>query len=167
MGDDRFRACRPGDPGARLASKRHPAGIGTFAAYLLAWIGSYHGLFALRESVELSEAWREAAPWLPVAAPACVLVGLAAALSHKSGLLGDVCLALPIAWSLPEVVDGFKMGLPYGAALATLIVALSVLPFVGVGRRDARMVTVLVASAAVLGGLALASFSVVLSQVHS
>jgi hypothetical protein len=67
-------------------------GVKTIAAYLLAWLLSYHGLFAVRESIGVFAAWREALPWLVIAGPMSVFLGLAAARSHKPGTLGDVCL---------------------------------------------------------------------------
>lgn len=136
------------------------------AAYLLAWLLSYHGLFALRESVGLFAGWREALPWLVLAAPVCPVLGFVAALSHKSGILGDVCLALPIAWSLPEVIDSLAQGRSYSAIVGVPTVALALLPLVTVGRHDVSLVTVVFASA-MLGWMALAFGPIVLSQVHS
>jgi len=146
-------------------------GAETMAAYLLAWLLSYHGLFALRESVGLFAGWREALPWLVLAPPVCPVLGFVAALSHKSGILGDVCLALPIAWSLPEVIDSLAQGRSYSAIvdIPTVdipTVALALLPLVTVGRHDVSLVTVVFASA-MLGWMALAFGPIVLSQVHS
>jgi hypothetical protein len=141
-------------------------GVETMAAYVLAWLLSYHVLFALRESVELSAAWREALPWLVFVGPVCLVLGVVAALSHKSGILGDVCLALPIAWSLPEVIDSSKQGWSYGAVVAIPVAALAVFPLVAAGRRDVSVVTVVFASV-MLGGVASALVPIVLSQVHS
>jgi hypothetical protein len=153
----------------RSGSLRNASVLGaeTMAAYLLAWLLSYHGLFALRESVGLFAGWREALPWLVVAGPVCLVLGCVAALSHKSGILGDVCLALPIAWSLPEVIiDGLKRGWSYSATVAIPIAALAVFPLVTADRRDVSLVTVVLASV-MLGGVALALVPIVLSQVHS
>jgi hypothetical protein len=141
-------------------------GAGTMGAYLLAWLISYHGLFALRESVGLFAAWREALPWLVAVGPVCLVLGLVAALSHKGGILGDVCLALPIAWSLPEVIESLEQGWSNSATVAIPIAALAVLPLVTVGRRDVSPVRVVFASV-MLGGVALAFVPIVLSQIHS
>ncbi len=152
----------------RSRSLRNASVLGTetMAAYVFAWLLSYHGLFAVRESVGFFAAWREALPWLVTAGPVCLVLGFVAALSHKSGILGDVCLALPIAWSLPEVIDSLKGGWSYSAIVALLIAALAVLPLVTIGRRDVSLVTVVFGSA-MLGGVALALLPIVLSQVHS
>jgi hypothetical protein len=141
-------------------------GAETMGAYLLAWLLSYHGLFAVRESVGLFAGWREAFPWLVVAVPACSVLGFAAALTHRSGILGDVCLALPITWSLPEVIGSLKQGWSYSLTIAIPIAALAVLPLVTAGRRDVSVVTVVFASV-MLGGVAFALAPIVLSQVHS
>ena len=47
---------------ARTPRKAILIATGTVAAYLLAWLVSYHLLFVLRESVSLGAGWREAAP---------------------------------------------------------------------------------------------------------
>lgn len=96
--------------GAHTPRRAVFAGTGTVAAYLLMWLVSYHLLFVLRESVPLAAGWREAAPWLIAAVPACPILGAVAALSHEPGLLGDTCLAAPIAWSLPEALGSLTHG---------------------------------------------------------
>jgi hypothetical protein len=141
-------------------------GATAMAAYLFTWIVSFHVLYAVRESVGLAAGWREAAPWLVLGVPACLVLGLLAACSHRRGILGDVCLASPIAWSLPEVVEGVEQGWPGGAVLAVPTAALALLPLVVTGRRDVRLVTFVLA-AVVLGGLALALSSFVRSQIPS
>jgi hypothetical protein len=70
--------------------------------FLFLWLVSYHATFAVRESVTQAAAWREAAPWLLLAGPVCVVLGVAAARACKSGMVGDICLALPIAWSMSD-----------------------------------------------------------------
>ena len=136
------------------------------AAYLLAWLLSYHGLFAVRESVEGFAAWREALPWLVIAGPVCVVLGFVAALSHKPGILGDICLALPFAWSLPEIIESLRRGWWYSATVAIPISALALLPLVAAGRRDVDLVKAILASV-MLGVAAFALFPIVLSHVHS
>jgi hypothetical protein len=152
----------------RSRSLRNASVLGaeTMGAYLLAWLISYHGLFAFRESVGLFAAWREALPWLVVAGPLCLVLGLVATLSHRSGSLGDVCLALPIAWSLPEIIDSLSRGWSYSAIVAIAIGALAVLPVVSAGRRDVSLVTVVLASV-MLGGAAFVMVPIVLSHVPS
>ena len=141
-------------------------GIGTMAAYLFAWLVSYHALFAVRESVGLAAAWREAAPWLVAAAPACFILGSIAARSHKKGILGDICLASPIAWSVPEIVYSVRQGSPAGATVAAVIGAVALLPLVFAAGRDLRLARVALASVA-LGTVALVLSPIVLSQIHS
>jgi hypothetical protein len=155
-------ATRRSDAG-RTASA---VGIGAMAAYLFAWLVSYHALFAVRESVGFAAAWREATPWLVAAGPACLILGSIAARSHKRGILGDVCLASPIAWSVPEIAYNVRQGSTGSAAVAAVIGALALLPLVLAAGRDVRLVRVALASVT-LGAVALALTPVLLSQVHS
>jgi hypothetical protein len=141
-------------------------GAWVMATYLFAWLVAYHGLFAVRESVGFAAAWREAAPWLVVAGPASLLLGFVAALSHTRGLLGDVCLASPIAWSAPEVIHNSQDGWSAGGIVVVVIAALALLPLVVAARRDVRLVRIAFASV-LLGGVALALSPVFLSQIHS
>jgi len=149
--------------GSRSLRTAGVLGAETMALYLLAWLVSYHGLFAIRESVAISATWREAFPWLVLAGPLCLALALVAALAHKTGIVGDVSLALPVAWSLPEIVDSLELGWPLVAVVLALI---AVLPIVVVGRRDGSLVRVALISA-LLGGAAVVVVPVVLSGVRS
>ncbi len=140
--------------------------IGAMAGYLFAWLLSYHGLFAVRESVGLAAAWREAAPWLVLAVPAAPILGYVATRSRKAGLLGDLCLASPLAWSVPEILAPRSGGWPEGAMVAAVIAAIALLPPIVAGRRDVRLGRLVVVSL-VLGAAALALAPVVLSQIRS
>jgi hypothetical protein len=140
--------------------------IGAMAGYLFAWLLSYHGLFAVRESVGVAAAWREAAPWLVLAVPAAPILGFLAARSRRTGLLGDLCLASPLAWSLPEILQSSSEGWPDGATVATAIAAVALLPLLVAARRDVRL-TRLVVAAVVLGATALVLSPIVLSQIRS
>jgi hypothetical protein len=120
-------------------------GIATMAVYLFVWLLSYHATFAIRESVTLADGWREAAPWLLLAGPVGVVLGVAAAVAHKRWLVGDVCLALPIAWSTPEVVAFSREGWSYAVVVALPTAALALLPLLAVGRREVRLIRVVVA----------------------
>jgi hypothetical protein len=55
-------------------------------------------------------------------------LGLVAAFPHKRGFLGDVCLALPIVWSLPEVIGSLRQGWSASATVAFPIATLAMLP---------------------------------------
>lgn len=140
--------------------------IGVVAGYLFAWLLSYHGLFAVRESVGLAAAWREAAPWLVLAVPAAPILGYVAARSRRAGLVGDLCLASPLAWSLPEILASRSDGWPDGATVAAVIALVAVLPLAVGARRDVRVGRVVVGFA-VLGALALVLAPIVLSQIRS
>jgi hypothetical protein len=150
------------------ASVRHAAriGIATFAVYLVVWLISYHLTFSIRELIKISDAWREAAPWLLLAGPVSVVLGLAAAATHKNSALGDLCLGLPVAWSMPEITLYVREGwsLVIVVALPTVIVALS--PLLVVGRRDVKLLRVVVASG-LFGVAGLAFLPVARNLIHS
>ena len=147
----------------RTASR---TGAWVTATYLFAWLVAYHCLFAVRESVGFAAAWREAAPWLVVAGPAAVVLGFVAARSHGRGLLGDVCLASPIAWSAPEIIRSSQQGWSAGGTVTVVIAAVALVPLVVAARRDVRLVRVALASV-LLGGVALALSPLLLGQIHS
>ncbi|MBU8878294.1 hypothetical protein BGM26_04740 [Bacillus sp. FJAT-29790] len=95
--------------------------------YLVAWIVSYYLLFVVRESVTLADGWNNAAPWLFLTIPASPIIGTIAALSHKRGLLGDLSLAIPFAWSIPETIDSLSKGLMDGILFIITISLLALL----------------------------------------
>jgi hypothetical protein len=136
------------------------------AAYLFAWLFAYHGLFAYRESVGLGAAWREAVPWLVLAGPASFVLGAIAARSHRRGVVGDLCLAAPFAWSLPELGNASSLGWPNGVVVMAVIAAAAAVPLVVAGTRNVRLGRIVVATV-VLGAVAVALSPIVLSQVRS
>ena len=140
-------------------------GVATMAMYLVAWLLSYHTTFAIRESVALAAGWREAAPWLILAMPTCVVLGITAAAANNAGVLGDTCLALPIAWSMPEIVSNVGDGRSHAlvVALPTIAAAISI---VWVAQREVKLLRVTVAVLL----FAMAGFSlvpVIRSFIHS
>ncbi len=141
-------------------------GVSTTAVYLFVWLATYHATFAIRESVTQAAAWREAAPWLLLAGPAVLVLGVAAAAAHKSGIMGDVSLALPIAWSMPEITANLRPGWSYTAIVAIPTAALALLPLVAVDRREVRLVRLVVAWA-LLGVTGLELLPVLRSLIHS
>ncbi|WP_067933437.1 hypothetical protein [Alicyclobacillus kakegawensis] len=153
--------------GVRTPRKAIFVSTGTVAAYLLAWLVLYHLLFVLRFSLPLRDGWREAAPWLVAAVPACPILGAVAALSHKPGRLGDTCLAAPIAWTLPEALG--SVGLGWSAVAAIVIpVAVFVALLIRMARAERRVHALTLLTAAVaLGALGVALFPVVRSLIHS
>jgi hypothetical protein len=141
-------------------------GVATMAVYLFVWLLSYHATFAIRESVTQAAAWREAAPWFLLAGPVSVVLGVAAAVAHKRGVVGDACLALPIAWSMPEIADNSKQGWSYAVVVALPTAALALMPLLAVGKREVRLVRVVVACGlfAIVG---LALLPVMRNYIHS
>jgi hypothetical protein len=123
--------------------------------------------FSVRELIKLSDAWREAAPWLLLTGPASVILGIAAAASHRRDLIGDVCLALPIAWSTPEAVAYTTEGWTYAVIVAIPIAVLALLPLIAEGRRrKVRPLRVGIACCGLaLGGVAM--LPLVRNLIHS
>ncbi|OPY55749.1 MAG: hypothetical protein A4E55_02483 [Pelotomaculum sp. PtaU1.Bin035] len=147
--------------GAHTPRKAILVATGTVAAYLLAWLVSYHLLFVLRESVSLADGWRQTAPWLVAAVPASPILGTIAALSHKRGLLGDVCLAAPIALSLPEAIESLKEGWLIGSVVVTPVAVFAAL-LIHMAINERRVsTTALLAAVVMLGALGIALFPVV------
>ncbi|HOU24311.1 MAG TPA: hypothetical protein PLB30_06850 [Thermoleophilia bacterium] len=122
------------------------------AAYLMAWVITYHTVFAVREQVGFASAWYEARPWLVVLAPAAALLGLIATGSSKRGPLGEVCLALPVAWSLPEAAAALDLGLLCFAIVCVPTIAVALVPLCAERPRGLSRVTVL--ATVVLGAVA-------------
>jgi hypothetical protein len=140
-------------------------GTATTAVYLFLWLLSYHGTFAIRESVSQAAAWRETAPWLLITGPVSVVLGVTAAVTHKRGAMGEFCLALPVAWSMPEFVANWKQGLSYAVVVALPTAALAFLPL-AVKRREVRFMRLAVACG-VFAIVGLALFPIVRNQIHS
>lgn len=132
---------------------------GTMAAYLLAWLVSYHLLFVIRESVSLAAGWRQTAPWLVLTVPASLVLGIIAAISHKRGLLGDLCLGVPIAGSLTEALYNLKRGWSVGTYVPTVVVFAVLLIHVAKHERRVSGITLL-AAVTTLGVLGSALFPV-------
>jgi hypothetical protein len=97
---------------------------------------------------------RDALPWLVFLVPGACLVGLLAYTSLRRGLLGDACLALPLAWSTQEAIRELGRG-PGFVAGAVVTVLVGAVPLVlGIrGRRvhPATVVVVLVVGALLIG----------------
>ncbi len=123
------------------------------AAYLFTWLLAYHVLYALLEHAPAVVVWDETRLWVAAVAPACAVLGVAATLSLRQGLAGDVCMALPLGWSLPEVVLAVQHGWSSAlvAGLPTLLAGMAPLYVARTRRR--RWSTVIVVALA--GGLVL------------
>jgi hypothetical protein len=144
------------------AGRRRGAGRVLYG-YLLAWLVAYHLLFAVGQSVAISAAAREALPWLVLAVPVCTVLAPIATRARVAGVIGDLSLALPLAWSVPEVFENAQRG---DAAVAALIALLALSPIAASQRRDIRIRTLLI-GVVVLGGLAVLLGPVARGQIHS
>lgn len=153
--------------GTRTPGKAVRVASAIVAAYLFGWLVSYHLLFVLRESVSPAAGWREAAPWLAATVPASPILGTMAALSHKRGLIGDMCLAVPVAWLLPEAIETLRAGWFAGAAVVIPVAVLAVLLIrLAMNERRVRLVTLL-AAAVMAGAVGVALFPIAKSLIPS
>lgn len=141
---------------ARPAARARPVLDGTVwaasvaAAYLVAWLLAYCTVFAMRESGGFSAAWLHERLFMAAVTPTSVALGLVAALSLRRGRLGDACLAMPLAWSLPEVVRSLDQGWVYVSLVGLPTLALAVSAVLLARRRHLHVVAFVGALA--LGG---------------
>ena len=144
------------------AARRRAAGRALFG-YLISWLVAYHLLFALGQSVPISAAIREALPWLVLAIPVCIVLAPLAGRARVSGVLGDLIVAIPLAWSVPEVIENAQRG---DGIVAVCIALLALTPIAATQRRDMRIATVAL-GVVVFGGLALLLGPIARGQIHS
>lgn len=153
--------------GARTRSNAIYASTASVTAYLLVWLVLYHLLFVLRGSLPPAAGWREVVPWLIIAIPACPILGIIAALLHKTGPLGDVSLAAPIAWSLPEALGKLGQGWSSVAAIEIPVVLLvTLLVRMTLAERRVRPIVLLTAAIA-LGLFGAVVYPIVRSIIRS
>lgn len=119
------------------------------AVYLGSWLLAYCGVFGLREPTGFGAAWLDERYFFIIAPVASAILGLIAALSVTRGWLGDMCLAAPIAWALPEVGMAISQGWQYAAVVALPTVALAIAPPV---LSRSRGVNTLALGAGLVGG---------------
>ena len=72
--------------------------------YLFCWLFSYCAVFGLCDASGFFSLWRDERIFELASVPVGALIGLVAAGTWRTGLVGSACLAAPTAWSLPEVV---------------------------------------------------------------
>jgi hypothetical protein len=114
------------------------------ATYLLGWLFSYHAAYAIRESVSGAMAWNDARTFVVAVTPVCIVLGSIAAFSYREGVLGDLCLSLPLAWSLPEAYRAVGRGWTYVIAVTIPTIFVSILPFFVVRNRKRNAYVIVV-----------------------
>ena len=123
------------------------------AAYLFAWLLAYHALYAILDHAPAVVVWEEARRFVAAVAPACVILGLVATASLREGLVGDICLALPLGWSLPAAASAAHQGWSYALVMTVPMLLAGLTPLLLARDRRWRGATVV--------GTALASVLVV------
>ena len=134
------------------------------ACYLFAWLTVYHLLFGLHWSLSSAQVWSQARYWTAAVAPACLVLGSVAVYSLRRGVLGDICLALPLGWSLPEVVARAGSGAAYLEIISVPTLLVAIVPLLG--RRKRRWSVLTVALTVVAAGIATYGLLDVVRQQH-
>ncbi|WP_209845774.1 hypothetical protein [Paenibacillus sediminis] len=135
-------------------------------AYIITWLVFYHLLFVLQESLPLIAGWREAVPWLVFAVPMCPTLGILAALSHRDGIIGDICITSPIIWLLPEALNGES---PRGLSAIAIVIPVLLLFFLLLGLERAKRkvsMTIIVLALATLGTSSFFVYPIIKSIIH-
>lgn len=120
------------------------------AAYLYAWLLTYHLTDLLVSGASGWTVWSESRIWVACVAPACVVLGSLATRSLNTGALSEACLAVPLAWSLPEVVTAIHHGWSYALIAGVPILAVACVPLYRERSRLRRPSVIVVT--AMLGG---------------
>jgi len=118
------------------------------AGYLFAWLLAYHALFAILDHVPNSAVWGEAQRFVAAVAPACLILGLVATASLRDSIVGDICLAVPLGWSLPEVVLAARDGWTYALVVGVPTLLAGLAPLLLARDRRGRVSTVVIAALA-------------------
>jgi hypothetical protein len=121
----------------------------TAAAYLFAWLIAYNTLFGIRERLDFAQVWPQMRYWLAAVAPLCVAIGFIATESRHKDLLGDICLALPLGWSLSEIYSNARLGTAHIAVVSIPTLLVASLPLLALRRRKWSLLIVAVAVLAI------------------
>jgi hypothetical protein len=105
------------------------------AAYLFAWLIAYHTLLGIQYHLDLAQVWPQVRYWLAAVAPACLVLGYVATESLREDLLGDICLALPLGWSLSEIYSSARVSSARIAVVSLPTLLVASLPLLALRRR--------------------------------
>lgn len=105
------------------------------AAYLFAWLIAYHALLGHRDHLDFAQVWPQMRYWVAAVAPACLVLGYIATESLRKDLLGDICLALPLGWSLSEIYSSARAGGAHIAVVSFPTLLVASLPLLALRRR--------------------------------
>jgi hypothetical protein len=86
----------------------------TMSLYLFAWLFAYCGVFGLCDPSGFWMLWRNERPFEIAAIPVSAVIGLIAAGAWRPGRLGSACLAAPLVWSVPEILQSLRPELLFG-----------------------------------------------------
>ncbi len=95
------------------------------ALYLFCWLFAYCAVFGLIDSSGFYSLWRDERVYELAVLPVSGVIGLLAAGAWRPGLVGSACLAVPVAWSVPEIVLSVTAGYWCGAPRWQMVLALA------------------------------------------
>lgn len=121
---------------ARTRSRAMAAGV----IYLALWLASYYVAQRVLVSGTSTRVLGAAVPWLVLLIPGGCLLGLVAEASTQRDRIGDVCLVLPLAWSVPEALREVRQG-PAFVAEAVVTILIAAVPLVLERRRSVDPIT--------------------------
>jgi len=127
------------------------AWVSVAAAYLFAWLIAYHALLGHRDRLDFAQVWPQMRYWLAAVAPACLVLGYIATESLRKDLLGDICLALPLGWSLSEIYSSFRVGGSHIAVVSLPTLLVASLPLLALRRRPKWSLLVTVVTVLAIG----------------
>lgn len=111
------------------------------AVYLSAWLVAYYCTQRIVIVGASSRLFGAAVPWIVLLFPGALMLGIAAATSRRRTLVGDICLALPIAGGVPELLRDLSHGAAFVAVgVATLMIGCA--PLVAERRRGVNFLAV-------------------------
>ena len=131
---------------ARHAARGRPLSDGSvwawaaLAMYLMAWLTAYCAVFGFDESAGFAGAFVHERPFVVAIPIAGLVIGIIAAESWRLGWLGDACIVVPLAWSLPEAFRSFTYGWQYFLVAGLPTLAIAVVPIASRRRRFSSFV---------------------------
>lgn len=127
-----------------LVSRSTPStrkAVALAVVYLATWLATYYITQRLLIDGASSRIFGAAVPWMVLLLPGGTVLGLAATASRRRSLLGDFCLALPMAGAAPEFVRDLPRG-PLTVTVGLVTVCVGALPLIRESRRGVNLATV-------------------------
>lgn len=105
------------------------------AVYLGTWLLTYTAVYGAQDPGGFGAAWLNERIFFVLLPPSAGAIGLIAALSTREGVVGDMALAAPIAWALPEAVTVALINWQIAVIASAPALALGLVPAIARRRR--------------------------------